>query len=63
MRSIEQSFEMQKMTIDQLELKINQIKQATSEFLPKSEFYAMTHNFVTDKNFKLFEESVENNYL
>ena len=54
---------MQKCTIDQLELKINQIKQATNDFLPKSEFYGMTHNFVTDKNFKLFEESVENNYL
>ena len=63
MKSVQQSFDMQKCTIDQLELQINQIKQKTNEFLPKSEFYAMTHNFVTDSNFKLFEESVENNYL
>ena len=63
MKSIEQSFDMQKSTMDQLELKIGQIKQSTSEFLPKSEFYAMTHNYVSDSNFKLFEESVEKNYL
>ena len=54
---------MQKAHIDQLEMKIKEIKQASLEFLPRSEFYSMTHDFVRDDKFKFFEESVERNYL
>ena len=63
MKSVETSFEMQKANIDQLEIKLKEMNQKTSEFLPRSEFYQMTHDFVRDEKFKFFEESVERNYL
>ena len=63
LQDIDKSFTMQKQSIDDLQLKIESVKEMMGNYLPKAEFYQLSGNFVRDDVFKFFEESVERNYL
>ena len=63
LQDIDMRFGMQKKSLEEVEFKLEAIKEQMGEYLPKAEFYALSGAFVQEDRFKFFEEAVEVNYL
>ena len=63
LKDIDMRFGMQKKSLEEVEFKLEAIKEQMGEYLPKAEFYALSGAFVQEDRFKFFEEAVEVNYL